>query len=377
MPRRRSPRSAAGSGGRWTQRRGSLAPPNQVAVGVVGRSRAGRRARAPGGCPRAPAGTPCWRRARRPSRAARHHDERQPLAPVRGRNPDVGDAGPVAVGRRPGPWRPPASSSSTDDEADLRRVPRARRRRRRGAAERAGVVGQPGRRAPSTDTWPAGASAGSRRRTARDGLRHRARAGTPSRPRRAAPATQPASSNRPPVVGADHHLGPRRQAVLGVEGERPLAPPSANGTPGVADRHHGVGPGAEPARGAQQPVADRLGVHGRPRRVRQQAGLLGADPHPRRGARRHRLAGDDVGQRDLGERCRPRRAPCVVGGPRTPSRRAGRSSRARRRGRSGRGSTRRTTTRCPTQCGPRPGRSAHRAGLSSCGAGFGARCGWT
>ena len=87
-------------------------------------------------------------------------------------------------------------------------------------------------------------------------------------------------------------------------------------------------------------------------RERVRLGARRRHPVPDRRARRHRLARDDVGDRDLDRRRRPRVRRRTGRHPTTCRRRARRSSRDRRSGRSRRGSTRRTTTRWPTTCGP-------------------------
>ena len=103
-------------------------------------------------------------------------------------------------------------------------------------------------------------------------------------------------------LGAGLDLGQRR-AVAGAV-ERPDPRRSLGGVQtGVADRQAGVRaldqPALEHRHRAQHPVAEPLGLEAREERERVLLGVPGGHPVPDRRARRHRLARDDVGDRDL------------------------------------------------------------------------------
>ncbi len=71
------------------------------------------------------------------------------------------------------------------------------------------------------------------------------------------------------------------------------------GHPRVAEREHRVAPRGEAARGAEQPLAERLALDRLPAGQRQSVGLRVVEPPVQGGSGRHRLAGDDVGGGDL------------------------------------------------------------------------------
>ena len=97
-------------------------------------------------------------------------------------------------------------------------------------------------------------------------------------------------------------------------------------------------------------------------------GLARRDPLPGRGPRRHRLAGHDVGQPDLHRRRRPPAARRRHRRPRTVQTPSTSVIAGPPEGPVSPGSTRRTTTRCPTTWGPRPWASGGRrhAGILGC-----------
>ena len=217
-----------------------------------------------------------WRRARRPTRAAR------PAPPGRARWRRCSGETQTSVmpAQSPSPATRPLRATAggahaTSTNADLRPGPRAPRRRRRGArAPRSSLASQSG-----------GGRGRHRHRRARRPAAGGVRRGRPAPPdaswnsESASPGGRRPSRRRRSARRCsepDHHLRPGRQAVRARRTLSAAATASVERHPGVADRHHRVGAGAEPARGAQQPVAERVGVHGRPRRVRHPAGLLGA-----------------------------------------------------------------------------------------------------
>ena len=202
-------------------------------------------------------------------------------------------------------------SAATRPLADHAASPSGPRRSRPGAGPRAPRPRRRGGRAPGR-RWPArpAETCASTPRPAAPrpaaAVVRRARPAPPSAswssesasPGRA--TCQPALLEAAAGLGADHHLGPRRQAVLGVEGERLARTASANGRPGspiaITELARALNP--PEARSSQSPT-DRVCTAGHDA-FDMQARLLGRDPHPGRRPRRHRLAGDDVGQRDLG-----------------------------------------------------------------------------
>ena len=254
------------------------------------------------------------------------------------RDPALGDHGPSTSTAAKPTSAEPSSTATAASRWDRARVS--------SASQAVPPVGREGR--PAVD-------AGSIRRTARRACATDATwnsvSASPGRAR-----THPADSKAPRTSEPTDHLRPRRQAGRGVERRRPVRPPRRSACPGSPTASTELAAGAEPARGAQQPVAEPLGLPGGQAAFAGSAASLGADPEPHRGTGRDRLAGHDVGDRDRGDRAvlgADRRGRAV--GPRLHH-----AEQVGHRGTAGgpglaRAARRRTTTRCPTQCGPRPG----------------------
>ena len=312
---------------------GGSAGGREVAVGVVGDEaepvvhREGRRVVAPGlevRRGRAALRGPLQQRA--------HHDSPQPLPA------GAGETHTLVI---------PAQSSPPRDTRPLATTgpcqPRHRREADLGGALEHGdaasrwararvVVGEPG-------GGGAPASTGDRRVRDAAGSDRRADPAAPGRPTRAGTGCPPRRAARAPSRAEARRLLRRNRRPPAPTAATPARRRTARAAstassigPGVADRQHRVRPRAEPARGAQHPRAERLGLHRRPAQHGAPLGLLGRDPQP--GGRggtglpetmsaeldRHPLAG-------LGLHHRGR-------SPQATSCRAGRSSRARRSGRS-------------------------------------------